>query len=279
MSTSTTTRTRIQARFNQLRIEKRCGLVTFTTACDPDRECFSEILRGLPGAGADLIEIGVPFSDPMADGPTIQAAGQRALAAGATLEMIFSLVKEFRSEDDTTPIILMTYLNPVEAFGVEDFMRKANDSGVDGAIIIDLPVDVSCDIDAFAEKFGIALIRLATPTTDDDRLAAVLKGTTGFLYYVSLKGVTGVDGLVELEVRRRVSEIKKQTDLPVAVGFGVRSPEQAASIAKAADAVVVGSAIIERIAARLKDPNGRDRIAPDVWKFVNTVAAQVRAAR
>jgi tryptophan synthase alpha chain len=279
MNATTITKGRISSKLEQTKQEGRCALVTFLTAYDPNPELSLKMLKGLPNAGADLIEIGVPFSDPMADGPTIQAAGERAIASGATVANVLSLVKDFRNEDDTTPIILMTYLNPVEAFGVDEFFRQGGSAGVDGVIVIDMPTDDDSDFSALAEKYGIDIIRLATPTTDDKRLAVILERSMGFLYYVSLKGVTGVDGLAELEVRRRVLEIKRQTNLPIAVGFGVRTPEQAASIAKTADAVVVGSALIEQIALHLEDPDKDNQIARAVWRLVQNIASKVRSAR
>ncbi len=279
MSAATTTKCRISSKLEQTKHEGRCALVTFLTAYDPNPELSLKMLKGLPNAGADLIEIGVPFSDPMADGPTIQAAGERAIASGATLANVLSLVKDFRIEDDTTPIILMTYLNPVEAFGVDEFFQQGARAGVDGVIVIDLPAEDDSNFSMLAEMHGVAIIRLATPTTDDRRLAGILKRSTGFLYYVSLKGVTGVDGLAEMEVRRRVSEIKRQTNLPIAVGFGVRTPEQAASIARTADLVVVGSVLIEQIALYLDDPDKQNQISRAVWRLVQRIASKVRDAR
>ena len=249
--------TRIARRFAALAAENRAGLVTFTMAGDPDAATALAVLRALPAAGADVIELGMPFTDPMADGPAIQAAGLRALKGGATLANTLEAVRAFREEDDATPIILMGYYNPVFIYGVERFVAEARDAGVDGLIVVDLPPEEDDELCRPARDAGLDFIRLATPTTDEARLPAVLANTSGFLYYVSIAGITGTAAPSREAVTAAVAQLKRSTALPVAVGFGVRTPETAAAIAgSGADAVVVGSAIVDALRGSL-DGEGR----------------------
>lgn len=271
---------RIAHRFAKLRAEGRAGLVTFITAGDPDLETCRAILDGLPDAGADLIELGLPFSDPMADGPAIQAASLRALNNGMTTRKTLDLVRGFRAKDGATPIILMGYYNPIHAYGVNHFLADAVEAGVDGLIIVDLPPEEDEELCIPALKAGVNFIRLATPTTDDNRLPAVLQNTSGFVYYVSIAGITGTASADNTAVGAAVERLKRHTNLPVAVGFGIKTPEQAANVARIADAAVVGSAIVTRIADGL-DAEGQARsgLAEDVLGFVRELAAGVRQAR
>jgi tryptophan synthase alpha chain len=268
---------RIERRFAALKAEGRGGLVTFLTAGDPDPETSREIVLGLPAAGADLIELGMPFSDPMADGPAIQASSLRALNNGATLRKTLDLVRGFREQDDETPIILMGYYNPIYIYGVEAFLRDAKDAGVDGLIIVDLPPEEDSELCIPAIDADIRWIRLATPTTDAARLPKVLNNASGFVYYVSILGITGTASVPEEATRNAVDFLKSHTDLPVAVGFGIKTPEMAATIARTADAAVVGSAIVERIVAGLDD-DGRAQpgMVGNVLEFVSELAAGVR---
>ena len=271
---------RIARRFDRLRNEGRAGLITFITAGDPDFETCAALLEGLPAAGADLIELGVPFSDPMADGPAIQDANLRALGNGMTSRRTLELVRHFRNKDAETPIILMGYYNPVYAYGVDRFLADAVEAGVDGLIIVDLPPEEDAELCIPAMKAGVNFVRLATPTTDVARLPAVLKNTSGFVYYVSIAGVTGTATADNNAVANAVDLLKSQTDLPVAVGFGIKTPEQAADIARVADAAVVGSAIVNRLAAGL-DGEGKPRagLVEEVLSFVGELARGVRDAR
>ena len=239
--------TRISRRFAALKAEGRAGLVTFVMAGDPDFETARQILRGLPAAGADLIEIGMPFSDPMADGPSIQAAGLRALKAGQTMHKTLDLVREFRAHDQDTPLILMGYYNPIYVYPGASFVVDAKAAGVDGLIVVDVPPEADDELCLPAMKQGLAFIRLATPTTDAKRLPAVLANSSGFVYYVSIAGITGTATPDPSAVHAQVKRIKAATPLPVAVGFGVKTPEQARAIARGADAVVVGSALVDAI--------------------------------
>jgi tryptophan synthase alpha chain len=239
--------TRIDARFAALKKEKRPALVTFVTAGDPDLKTSRAILDDLVKAGADVIELGMPFSDPMADGPAIQASSQRALKAGQTMVKTLSMVREFRGENDTTPIVLMGYYNPIYVYGNERFIRDAKAAGVDGLIVVDVPPEADDELCLPALKAGLNFIRLATPTTDKKRLPAVLQNTSGFVYYVSITGITGAAAPVVNDVHGHVKRIKGETPLPVVVGFGVRTGEQARAISKGADGVVVGSAIVSVI--------------------------------
>jgi tryptophan synthase alpha chain len=238
---------RIEARFAALRKVGRAGLVTFVTAGDPDLETSAQILEGLPSAGADIIELGMPFSDPMADGPAIQASSQRALAAGMTLAKTLALVRCFRERDATTPIVLMGYYNPIYVYPVPRFLHEAREAGVDGLIVVDVPPEADEELCIPAREHGIAFIRLAAPTTDAARLPTVLANASGFVYYVSITGITGAAAPVVSDVHAQVERIKRHTSLPVAVGFGVRTPEQVREIAKGADGVVVGSALVTKL--------------------------------
>jgi tryptophan synthase alpha chain len=271
---------RIQRRFASLKAEGRAGLVAFITGGDPDLVTSAAILAGLPAAGADLIELGMPFSDPMADGPSIQAAGYRALGAGTTLKRILELAIQFRAHDTDTPLILMGYFNPIYSYGVDRFATDAVAAGVDGVIVVDLPPEVDAELREPAMKAGLDVIRLATPTTDSARLPRVLEGAGGFLYYVSITGVTGVKSAAASHIAAAVGRLKASTDLPIAVGFGIRDPQAAAAVARHADAAVVGSAIVDRIAAGL-DPKGKAgaTLVADVLDFVRMLAAGVRGAR
>lgn len=270
--------TRIERRFDELRRAGRAGLVTFVTAGDPDPETAAAILDGLPAAGADVIELGMPFTDPMADGPAIQASSLRALAAGQKMPKTLAMVARFREHDDLTPIVLMGYYNPIYVYGVERFLRDAMAAGVDGLIVVDLPPEEDVELCLPALAAGLNFIRLATPTTDDARLPKVLTNTSGFVYYVSVAGITGTKAPDAVRVGREVARIKKQTDLPVAVGFGVRSAGQAAEIAASADAVVVGSALVEAVRASL-DGDGKATAATPgaVHALVAELAGGVRA--
>ena len=272
--------TRIDTRFASLAHEGRAGLVTFLTAGDPDAATSLAILKALPGAGADLIEIGMPFTDPMADGPSIQLSSQRALKGGQTLAKTLAMVADFRKGDQSTPIVLMGYYNPVYVYGVERFLHDAKAAGVDGLIVVDLPPEEDSELCLPARAAGLNFIRLATPTTDDKRLPAVLSNTSGFVYYVSITGITGMATPDYSKVSAAVGRIKRHTDLPVAVGFGVRTAENARAIAATADAVVVGSALVDALRASL-DAEGRatSKTLQSVTTRVSGLAAGVRAAR
>jgi tryptophan synthase alpha chain len=271
--------TRIAARFAELSTAKRAGFIPFITAGDPDLETSFAILRQLPQAGADIIELGMPFSDPMADGPAIQASSLRALKAGMTVKTTLALVARFRKDDDKTPIVLMGYYNPIHAYGVEAFARDAARAGVDGLIIVDLGPEEDAVLRAPAAKAGLAIVRLATPTTDDERLGTVLDGAAGFLYYVSVAGVTGTKTFTENDVKTAVTRIKRATSLPCAVGFGIRTPENAASIARIADAAVVGSAIVSRIAEGVRSGEPNARLIDETLSFCRSLGTAVRSAR
>lgn len=240
--------TRIDAKFANLKTAGKKAFVSFVMSGDPDYGTSLEIVKGLPGAGVDIIELGMPFTDPMADGPTIQLAGQRALKNGMTLEKTLAMVTEFRKGDDSTPIVLMGYYNPIYSRGVARFLDDAKSAGVDGLIVVDLPPEEDDELCIPAQQAGLNFIRLATPTTDDKRLPKVLQNTSGFVYYVSITGITGAAAAQAAEVGPEVSRIKAQADLPVVVGFGIRTPDASREIAGVADGVVVGSAIVSRIA-------------------------------
>lgn len=266
---------RIAARFAELKAQGRAGFVPFVTAGDPDFETSWAILEALPGAGADVIELGMPFGDPMADGPAIQAASQRALKAGATTARTLELVRRFRQHDDNTPIVLMGYYNPIHARGAENFVREAADSGADGFIIVDLPPEEDQVLREPAKAAGIDIIRLVTPTTDEARLKTILSGAGGYLYYVSIAGVTGTKSFVEGDVKKAVARIRKASELPVAVGFGIKTPAQAAEIARLADAAVVGSAIVN-VAAE-NQAAGKDAIVAGVTELCRSLADSIHA--
>ena len=271
--------TRIDTRFAALRREGRAALVTFLTAGDPDPATSLAILRELPGAGADMIELGMPFTDPMADGPAIQAAGLRALHAGMTLARTLDLVRGFRAGDDSTPIVLMGYYNPIYVYGVARFLSDAKAAGVDGLIIVDLPPEEDEELCVPALAAGLNFIRLATPTTDDARLPAVLANTSGFVYYVSITGITGAAAPDASRVGDAVARIKRHTALPVAVGFGVRTATHARGIAERADGVVVGSALVDALRASLDaDGQATGRTVAAVTDLVAELAGGVRSA-
>ena len=272
--------TRLDKRFARLKAEARAGFITFITAGDPDFDTTLAILKGLPGAGADVIELGMPFTDPLADGPAIQASTQRALKAGASMMKTLELVRRFRAGDSDTPIVLMGYYNPIYHMGVELFLSRATEAGVDGLIVVDLPPEEDDELCEPAMRAGLNFIRLATPTTDDRRLPAVLANTSGFVYYVSINGITGSASPEARNVAAAVARIKRHTSLPVAVGFGIRTPEQAAEIARNADGAVVGSAIVDAIAAEI-DAQGRVKpgAADRVLDFVRKLADGVHGAR
>ncbi|HVU42919.1 MAG TPA: tryptophan synthase subunit alpha [Xanthobacteraceae bacterium] len=272
--------TRIDARFAALKQERRAALVTFTMAGDPDYNSALAILKALPGAGADVIELGMPFTDPMADGPAIQAAGLRALHAGQNMKKTLALVREFRRGDDATPIVLMGYYNPIYIYGVDRFLADAKVAGVDGLIVVDLPPEEDVELCLPALAAGVNFIRLATPTTDDKRLPTVLKNTSGFVYYVSITGITGSAAPDAGRVADAVIRIKRHTTLPVCVGFGVRTAEQAAALARGADGVVVGSALVDAVRKSLA-PDGKPTPAtvPAVADLVRTLAQGVRGTR
>jgi len=271
---------RIAARFAKLRAEGRGALIPFLEAWDPDAATSMALLRGMPGAGADLIEIGCPFTDPMADGPTVQLAAIRGLKAGGTMARTLAMVREFRTEDDATPIVLMGYLNPILSYGVDRFVSDAAAAGVDGLIVVDLPSEEADMLVPQAAAKGLDVIRLVAPTTDAARLPLVLAGSTGFVYYVSITGVTGTRTASEADLAAAIPLVRAATDLPIAIGFGVRTPAQAAAAVRAADAAVVASALLDTLAASLDD-QGRAR--PDtvrrVLDQVRELAEAVRSAR
>ncbi len=272
--------TRIGRRFKVLKSEGRSGLITFVTAGDPELEVSREILFGLPAAGADLIELGMPFSDPMADGPAIQASSLRALKSGMTLKKTLKLVADFRAQDDDTPVILMGYYNPIYVYGAEPFLADAKAAGVDGLIVVDLPPEEDAELCLPTLEAGLSFIRLATPTTDDKRLPAVLANTSGFVYYVSYTGITGARAIDEAVVAEALARLARHTDLPLAVGFGIREPDQARAIARVADAVVVGSALVDVIAKAVDADGAADRcVTARVHARVRALAEAVRGAR
>ena len=269
--------TRIDARFAELAKQGRAAFVTFVTAGDPDPKTSLDIIKALPKAGADIIEIGMPFTDPMADGPSIQAAGLRALKAGMTLKKTLELVRGFRKEDDTTPVVLMGYYNPIYIYGVDKFLVDAKTAGVDGLIIVDLPPEEDTELCLPAIKAGLNFIRLATPTTDDKRLPAVLANTSGFVYYVAVTGITGSASADSTVVGEAVARIKRHTKLPVCVGFGIRTPDAARAIAERANGAVVGTALVDALHATL-DAEGR-ATAKTVTSVADLVAALAQGVR
>jgi tryptophan synthase alpha chain len=272
--------TRIDRRFAELKEQDRAALVTFLTAGDPDPETSLAILRAIPAAGADVVELGMPFTDPMADGPAIQMSSQRALKAGQTLKKTLDMVRTFRQGDDATPLVLMGYYNPIYIYGVDRFLRDAKSAGVDGLIVVDLPPEEDAELCLPALKAGLNFIRLATPTTDDKRLPAVLANTSGFVYYVSITGISGTATPDPGKVAAAVARIKRHTSLPVAVGFGVRTAEQASMIASGADGVVVGSALVNALKGSLDgDDKASAKTATVVINLVAELARGVRGAR
>ena len=271
--------TRIDRRFAALKDEGRAALVTFTMAGDPDYKTSLAIARALPAAGADVIELGMPFTDPMADGPAIQAAGLRALKAGQNMMATLEMVREFRTSDRETPIVLMGYYNPIYIYGVERFLADAKSAGIDGLIVVDLPPEEDDELCLPTLTAGLNFIRLATPTTDDRRLPAVLANTSGFVYYVSITGITGAAAPEAGKVTSAVARIKRHTALPVCVGFGVRSADSAARIARGADGVVVGSALVEAVRMSLANGKATANTVAAVTDLVRALAAGVRGAR
>jgi tryptophan synthase alpha chain len=269
--------TRIDARFAELKREGRSAFVTFLMAGDPDPDTSLQIIKALPKAGADIIEIGMPFTDPMADGPSIQAAGLRALKAGATLKKTLAMVRAFREGDNATPLVLMGYYNPIYIYGVDKFLTDAKSAGVDGLIIVDLPPEEDTELCVPALKAGLNFIRLATPTTDDKRLPAVLANTSGFVYYVSITGITGAAAADSKMVGDAVARIKRHTKLPVCVGFGIRTPEAAQGIAERADGAVVGTALVDALRGSL-DGEGR-ATAKTVSAVADLAASLARGVR
>ncbi|MCU0910089.1 MAG: tryptophan synthase subunit alpha [Rhodobacteraceae bacterium] len=256
--------TRIDATFARLKAEGRKAFVAYVMAGDPDYDTSLAIVKGLPGAGVDVIELGMPFTDPMADGPTIQLAGQRALEGGQTLQKTLDMAAEFRKGDQTTPIVMMGYYNPIFSRGVDRFLADAKAAGIDGLIVVDLPPEEDEELCIPAQQAGLNFIRLATPTTDDRRLPKVLQNTSGFVYYVSITGITGAAAAQAAEVGPEVARIKRQTDLPLIVGFGIRTPETAQAIAGVADGAVVGTAIVKLVE--------EGRPVPEILGFVKSLA-------
>ena len=271
---------RIEKRFAALKAEGRAGLVAYLTAGDPDPDTSTRLFEGVAAAGADLIEIGMPFSDPMADGPLIQAAGMRALKSGMTLCKTLALVRHLRARDPDTPYVLMGYYNPIYRYGDEVFCRDAAAAGVDGLIIVDLPPEEDSELAGPARRVGLDLVRLATPTSDEKRLPVIVERASGFLYYVAIAGITGTRSADAAAVRRAVARIRQFTKLPVAVGFGIKTPEQAAEVARAADAVAIGSALVDRLAQNL-DPAGKAKpgLVEAVLGDIAALAKGIRGAR
>jgi len=270
---------RMTNRFALLREENRPAFVTYFMGGDPDFETSLEIMKGLPEAGADVIELGMPFSDPMADGPTIQAGGLRSLNGGHNLPRCFDMVRAFREGDDETPIVVMGYYNPIYQYGPEKFLTDAKEAGIDGMIIVDLPPEMDEELCIPALKEGLNFIRLATPTTDAKRLPKVLTNTSGFVYYVSINGITGTAAPDPEMVAKSVAHIKGKTDLPICVGFGVRNAEQAAAIGRASDGVVVGTAIVQAVADSLNEGKATGYTVSNTLDLVSSIAEGVRSAR
>ncbi len=270
---------RLKARFDALKADNRAAFVTYIQAGDPNRDVSAAILAGLPSVGADIIELGMPFTDPAADGPAIDKAAQRALAAGASTKQTFEMVREFRRADEATPIVLMGYFNPVFHYGIDAFCKDAAVAGVDGLIIVDLPPEEDAELLAPAIANNIDVIRLATPTSDDDRLTTIVKDASGFVYYVAVAGVTGGKSATADDIGDAVARIKRHTDLPVAVGFGIKTPEQAADVAARADAAVVGSAIVSLIEQGLEKQLPNADMIENILNFTQTLANGVRSGR
>ncbi len=266
---------RLETRFAELKQQGRAALVTFVTAGDPDYATSLAILKGLPAAGADVIELGMPFTDPMADGPAIQLANLRALAGKQNMLKTLQMVREFRTQDQTTPLVLMGYFNPIHHYGVPRFVEDALAAGVDGLIVVDLPPEHNEDLCDPAQAAGIDFIRLTTPTTDDKRLPVVLNGSSGFVYYVSVAGVTGAGSATLEHVEQAIARLKRHTELPVCVGFGIRTPEQAAAIARLTEGVVVGSALVDQIA----NAKTGEQAVEGVLGLCREISAGVRGAR
>lgn len=266
---------RLQSRFAELKQENRAALVTFVTAGDPDYATSLAILKGLPEAGADVIELGMPFTDPMADGPAIQLANIRALAGKQNMLKTLQMVREFRVGNQSTPLVLMGYYNPIYVYGVERFIKDAKDAGVDGLIVVDLPPEHNDELCEPAQAAGIDFIRLTTPTTDDNRLPTVLNGSSGFVYYVSVAGVTGAGAATMDHVEEAVTRLRRHTDLPLCIGFGIRTPEHAANVARRAEGVVVGSALVDRI-AKAQTP---EQAVTEVLALCQALSVGVRQAR
>ena len=270
---------RMTDRFAKLAEENRPAFVTYFMGGDPDFDSSLAIMKGLPAAGADIIELGMPFSDPMADGPSIQAAGLRSLKGGHNLPKCFEMVRSFREDDDETPIVVMGYYNPIYQYGPEKFLDEAKEAGIDGMIVVDLPPEMDEELCIPALSKGLNFIRLATPTTDEKRLPKVLSNTSGFVYYVSITGITGAAAPEPDQVAASVAHIKAKTDLPICVGFGVRTAEQASAIGRAADGVVVGSAIVSAIADSLDDGKASNSTVSSALDIVASIAEGVRSAR
>ena len=266
---------RLQSRFAELKQQNRAALVTFVTAGDPDYTTSLEILKGLPAAGADVIELGMPFTDPMADGPALQLANIRALGGHQDMVKTLQMVREFRAGNSDTPLVLMGYFNPIHHYGVPRFIEEAKAAGVDGLIVVDLPPEHNEDLCDPAQAAGLDFIRLTTPTTDDARLPTVLNGSSGFVYYVSVAGVTGAGAATLEHVEQAVARLRRHTDLPISIGFGIRTPEHAATIARLADGVVVGSALIDQIANAASPQQAID----GVLGLCRELAEGVRGAR
>jgi tryptophan synthase alpha chain len=271
---------RIERRFAALRAEGRAGLLTYLTAGDPDPDTSARLFGGLAAAGADLIEIGMPFSDPMADGPVIQEAGQRALKQGMTLRRTLALVRELRRTDEATPIVLMGYYNPIYRYGRESFAQDAAAAGVDGVIVVDLPPEEDAELTGPARAVGLDFVRLATPTSDNRRLPRIVDRASGFIYYVAVAGITGTRSADAADVAAAVARVRYFTQLPIAVGFGIRTPQQAAEVARAADAAVIGTALVQRLALNLNPDNtAKPGLVDAVLADVRALAQGVRAAR
>jgi len=271
---------RIERRFAALREEGRAGLVIYLTAGDPDPDTSLALFQGLASAGADLVEIGMPFSDPMADGPAVQAAGQRALKRGTTLRSTLDMVKTLRQQDQETPYVLMGYYNPIYRYGAEAFARDAVEAGVDGAIVVDLPPEEDEELAAPARRAGLDIVRLATPTSDEARLPAIVGHASGFLYYVAITGITGTRSADAASVDAAVARLRRFTQLPIAVGFGIKNAAQAAAVAKAADAAVVGSVLVDRLAQNLDpDDHAKPGLVEAVLADIRALAAGVQGAR